>query len=706
MNADAGSAILLPRRFEAIRLLNVGGMAQVYLCKQKGSEGFEKLVAIKRILPAYAGSEKFIRMFTREAKLAALLDHNNICRVHDFIKYMNEYLLIMEFVNGVTLRDLIKKLQAEGTTLALPLCLGIMEQVCKALHYAHSLQDGKGNPLGLVHRDVTPNNIMITHKGAVKLMDFGIAKIESLPTGATVSGEIKGKIGYLSPEQITGDTLDARSDIFSLGVVFYELLTSQRLFKGDSEFSVLYRIKEAQVPPISQVIPNIDDRLAAVVMKCLAKERENRYQDVGELLEDLHAYMFQRRLVFAESELAQVITGLFGSQAFAADGRMIDITHDLDVSDVFEPNHTEADDVLIDKHIKDIEKSSRTMKSVLVTILVCLIIGGGAFLLYQNRERVVQFLSFINTPDTEKQPPAYLFQPVVPDGYTLVPDDTLPKEGPSFRVPAAAQTPFRLTLVAEADEPLAFYATLSAPTGVLQCNPPGALHATPDDGFDFIHFDKSKMALIATIRSSPEAALVYHEKKQLGKTPYALDMGDRDSYTLSLRKKGYVTRSIKLSRANLLAKGVPLFSLKKQIPQATIVVASEYKVKLYLNGKYKGTYSGKKGITVTAGRQHIKLKGANVFFFFNKTYTLKQDETITVNTPGFGFVDIKAAPSKCRIKIDGIELNEEPPIFNKRISRGSHTIQVFWDQCGESRESRFEIFQGERKILPMFVGCR
>jgi serine/threonine protein kinase len=234
-----GKYVLLDR-------LAVGGMAEIFLARQEGMEGFEKTVVIKRIRPHLSKQKSFVDMFLDEARLAAQLSHPNIVQIHELGQVGDSYFIAMEYVFGRDMARIIPKAERMGIAFPHVYALQIASEICEALYYAHQRSDAWGNPLHIVHRDVTPENVFVSFDGAVKILDFGIAKARG-QTGQTTAGEIKGKLSYMSPEQALANPLDCRSDIFTLGVVLYEWLTGFRLFTGDSEVAVLRSISEGKI---------------------------------------------------------------------------------------------------------------------------------------------------------------------------------------------------------------------------------------------------------------------------------------------------------------------------------------------------------------------------------------------------------------------------------------------------------------------------
>jgi serine/threonine protein kinase len=237
-------------KYYLLERINVGGMAEVFKAKTFGVEGFERLLAVKRILPNIAEDEEFIAMFIDEAKIAVQLQHANIAQIFDLGKVEDSYFIALEYVPGKDLRSIFDRLRGRGEVMTIQQACHIIMQVCEGLDYAHNKRDAQGRELHLVHRDISPQNVLIGYDGEVKLIDFGIAKAAG-KASKTQAGILKGKFGYMSPEQVRGLPIDRRSDIFSVGIVLYELLTNERLFVGESDFSTLEKVRNVEIMPPS-----------------------------------------------------------------------------------------------------------------------------------------------------------------------------------------------------------------------------------------------------------------------------------------------------------------------------------------------------------------------------------------------------------------------------------------------------------------------
>ncbi len=290
--------------------VNIGGMAEVWRAKTFGANGFERIVAIKRILPNIAEDEEFITMFIDEAKITVQLNHANIAQIYELANLSNSYFIAMEYVSGKDMRAVFDRCRKRGEPAPIPLTCYVIAQSCEGLDYAHRAKDKQGRDMSIVHRDVSPQNALVSYDGEVKVIDFGIAKAAGKAT-KTQAGILKGKFGYMSPEQIRGLPLDGRSDIFAIGVCLYEMLTGERLFVGDSDFSVLEKVRKVEVLPPSHFNRKIPEALEKIVMKALAKDVDDRYQHAGELGEDLRAFMYSTGNAFSRKDLAAFMKATF-----------------------------------------------------------------------------------------------------------------------------------------------------------------------------------------------------------------------------------------------------------------------------------------------------------------------------------------------------------------------------------------------------------
>ena len=300
-------------QYELIEVIATGGMAEVYRARMKGLEGFQKIVAIKRILAHLTDNDEFVTMFVDEAKLAAQLQHPNIIHIYDLGKIERSYYIAMEYIDGKDLRTILRALDDKRSRLPLGLALFIGSRLAAALDYAHRKKDLQGTAMALVHRDVSPQNVLISYDGDIKLCDFGIAKAAS-KASHTRAGALKGKLQYMSPEQAWGKDIDHRSDIFSLGLVLYEMLAGRKGIVGDSELSILEQVRAPRLLPLRDIDPSIPPEVERVVMKALKEDRGERYQTAADLASDLGSILQSIRPSPGAPELGAFLADLVGHE--------------------------------------------------------------------------------------------------------------------------------------------------------------------------------------------------------------------------------------------------------------------------------------------------------------------------------------------------------------------------------------------------------
>lgn len=297
-------------RYLLLDRVAAGGMAEVWRGKVVGEDGFQRIVALKKILPHVAEDEDFITMFRDEAKITVQLQHSNIGQVYDFNRVDDVYFIAMEYISGKDLKSVWKHLRQRRQVLPVELALYIVQQMAEGLDYAHRKRDNFGTELGIVHRDVSPQNVLISWDGEVKVIDFGIAKAAN-KLGRTQAGVLKGKFGYMAPEQIRGLGLDGRSDVFALGVVLWELLCGRRAFTGNSDFELLEKVRSVDVQRPREANPNVPEGVDAIVMKALAADRDERYLHASELSQDIQRYLLNAGRPPSRHELAAFLREQF-----------------------------------------------------------------------------------------------------------------------------------------------------------------------------------------------------------------------------------------------------------------------------------------------------------------------------------------------------------------------------------------------------------
>ena len=303
----------LPKKFGQYELrshLATGGMAEIYLARQTGIGGFEKQVVVKRILPELTARREFVEMFFDEARIAAQLKHPNIVEIYDLGQQGEDYFIAMEYLKGETLRETVVESIKRGSPLPPVIAAFVVSQVCDGLAYAHEFADGSGGSLGIVHRDVSPNNIILTYAGGVKLVDFGVAKTR-VQTHRTEAGVLRGKLSYMSPEQCLGRPLDGRSDVFSAGVVLWELLAQRRLFRRNSEQKTIEAVLSAHIPMVKEYRHGVPAALDAIARRAMERKVGARYQDAAQMASEIRKCLLNQDKMVSNQEVGEFVRALF-----------------------------------------------------------------------------------------------------------------------------------------------------------------------------------------------------------------------------------------------------------------------------------------------------------------------------------------------------------------------------------------------------------
>ncbi len=294
------------QRYRVLERLAAGGMAEVFLAESAGIEGFKKQVAIKRVLPALSEKKRFIAMFLDEARLSAHLSHSNVAQVFDIGVGDNAYFIVMEYVDGADLKQIIEYMRKGGGGFSIEAACFIASKICEGLTYAHELRGTDGAPLEIIHRDMSPPNVLITKHGEVKIVDFGLAKATS-QLEKSEAGIIKGKFGYLSPEAAQGKDIDHRTDIFAVGIILWEMLAGRRLFYGETDFATVKLVQEAKIPSVRAENPKVPADLEAILVRALAREPAERYASARDLGKDLTTFLYRHGRPVTSYDIADVV---------------------------------------------------------------------------------------------------------------------------------------------------------------------------------------------------------------------------------------------------------------------------------------------------------------------------------------------------------------------------------------------------------------
>ncbi len=332
-------------RYRVLDEIGIGGMGRVHLASVEGPGGFLKWVAIKRIHRHLITDPSAVQMFFDEACLAARISHPNVATVIDLGEDDEGYFIAMEYLHGEPLREIVRRAEDHGRRVPYDVACRILTDAAEGLHAAHELTDGAGHRLNVVHRDVSPHNLFVTYDGITKVVDFGIAKFRSRVT-TTNAAELRGKLAYMSPEQVRGETIDRRSDVFALGIVAWELTTGHRLFAAGHEGTIVMKIHGGDVPPPSSIVPDYPRELEAVVMRALAPDRAQRYATARDLARALQMMMLVRGTLVSRDDVATYLRALLPDRIERRDDRLRALTTDESGDDdcptIVSPSHAQT----------------------------------------------------------------------------------------------------------------------------------------------------------------------------------------------------------------------------------------------------------------------------------------------------------------------------------------------------------------------------
>lgn len=527
-----------------------GGMAEVYRAKSPGAEGIGKILAIKRILPQYSSNSEFIEMFKTEAKIAINLTQANIGQIYEFGVEKDQFFLLMEFIDGRNLRQLLSRCTKVQKTLTIEQCVFIISQVANGLDYAHRCIDkNTGGPLNIIHRDMSPQNIMVSFEGEVKIVDFGIAKAES-KIEVTRAGTLKGKFGYMSPEQAEGLELDARTDIFSVGIVLWELLSGERLFIANNEVNTIRKIKECQIPSLKKINPHIHEELERITAKALAKDRNLRYQTAAELHRDLSRFLYRVNPEFTAHDLSVAIKTLFKDEILA------DRKKGIEYSKVEMPSiHTSVNE---EQRTGTVTETNGHLFTIAKTITE-------KSTAQDNQLSELKLDPGPQTPHTEPKGPALPRKIAYfdPKSRGMPPSAGFPQSGPdlnsfSFYRPTYARfLPSIIFMVVVGTLGFSFlrnYETLfeSATQFIKRVSNQGEkayenaesqLLGSKDPNKDSVAREKAEIKLIKVtmmVRSNPQGAEITVDGENMGVTPAEVKLDMNKPVTISIKRDGYI----------------------------------------------------------------------------------------------------------------------------------------------------------------------
>lgn len=532
-------------RFYLVDKVATGGMAEVFKAKSFSHGGFEKLLVIKRILQHLSDNADFVEMFIDEAKITVSLQHPNIVQIYDFGRIRDNYFLSMECVEGKDVKGILRKLAQRRKLFPSEFAVYIAHEMCKGLDYAHKKVDDKGQPLRIIHRDISPSNILVSYGGEVKIADFGIAKAESSAYD-TKDGVLKGKFEYMSPEQASGRELDHRSDIFSAGIILHEMLTGRRLFKTDSDVKTLERIKAADARPPSALNPAIPPRLDEIVLRALAQRPEDRFQDAREMQQALLEFLYPATPDLTRESLGHFMNELFAQELDEERGRLLEGTRIAAQMYAAEPppspeQEWQAPAPTTSGTLQQ-ERPSRGPWVVAGLALLLLVAVGGWALTRTPEERVVERVVQAEAPTTGAVQLRIL--PAEAAARVFLGDQELGQGSLVEREGLAAGAPLRLRVEAEGYQPFEDTVTLAAGERLrqqitLQPVPPPVVERPPSAPPEPSP-ERPAATVTASFTSEPSGATVSVDGKVIGTTPVSWAGGKPgETYSVTMSRDGY-----------------------------------------------------------------------------------------------------------------------------------------------------------------------
>lgn len=640
------SASFDPQQFGRYFLVDkvaVGGMAEVFKARIFSEGGFQKLLVIKRILGHLGGNEEFVDMFIDEAKISVELQHPNIVQVYDFGKIRDNYFIAMECIEGKDVKGILRKLAERRKILPVEYAACIAHEMCKGLDFAHKKHDLQGDHLGIIHRDVSPSNILVSYDGDVKVADFGIAKAQ-ISLYNTKDGVLKGKFEYMSPEQASGEDISPSSDIFACGIILHEMLTGRRLFKTDSEIKTLNKIKAVDVGLPSATNPAVPARMDEIVMRALSRDPADRFADSRAFQQALLEFMYPSTPDVVRDSLKHFMQELFEEEIAAERGRL------RAGSDKAVKLWESAPELDLEDEWAEDAGSARTMQTapsrvpmVLAAVAVLLALGVAAF--FALREPITQVVEVEKavttgsvhlriTPDDAAATVFLDGQEVGAGSAMLLVEGTEPGADIPLRVEADGFVPWEDSIDLVAGERLRLKVALQAPEAdapppIPRPDPPPVVEVgAPPARASADEILAAVEPPIARFRSSPAGAQVYVDGRLIGRTPVDWNSGEAGTNVkVEYRLNGHRTASF--------SAGLPAAGESESYPRTL---------------QKRSALPGKVSVNVKSG-------WANVF-------------------------------------IDGKQV-DTTPLFNHALSPGVHSIRVVNDATGVDETRKVTVTSGE-----------
>lgn len=655
-----------------IEKIATGGMAEIFRAKRRGLEGFEKLVAVKRILPHFSSNDEFISMFIQEAKVAALLTHTNIVQIYDLGKVEDSFYIAMEYVSGRDLRTILKRLRERVFSFNIEQIVYIISKVCAGLDYAHRKKDLKGVELNLVHRDVSPQNILLSYDGDVKIVDFGIAKAAS-QSSETRAGVLKGKIAYMSPEQAWGRVLDRRSDIFSAGILLYELLTGDRLFKGDSDLNTLEMVRACRIAPPTHLNQDIPRELETVVLRSLAEDPNLRYQRAGDMQADLEKYLFSGRYDPERINLLPAMQHLFEAE-IAHEAQII-----KEMEELLFPTSRYEEKTLVATVVTEVEAREERLQKV-VTL-----------------EVTPPPVAVAPVPGRPAPPPVSIALPAPAAEEPLAAPMPKPAAAPKSKALIGGVAVGLVLLLVIA---LGVYKFILSPSQDKPKTPgPVSPIEQPSGAKGTVPAPAGQKAVIA-VTSAPTGALVLvNDQPAPSATPATIDnLEPGREYVVKVRKEGFNEWSAKVTpkAGERLSLNAPLAPRL----MGTLSVDAKPWAEVLVDGQPKGT-TPLAAVNLPAGKHRITLRNPELKAEESFEVNIESGKTVSrvvnlVKVPR-AYLNINAKPW-ADVYIDGKKVGTTP-LAEVPVSAGTHAVRLFNPNLNKEETVKVELAPNQKKDI-------
>ena len=720
-------------QYQILGKISQGGMAEIYRARKIGPHGFEKIFAIKVILPLYSTDTDFLAMFSSEAKVTAQLQHPNIVQISDFGVEDQTYFIAMEYIHGINLNDLIGTLKHTDKSLPLFECLYVIKSICSAMQYAHFLTDFRGKPLKIVHRDVNPKNIMISYRGEVKLMDFGIALATNRNYKTTADGSIKGKLSYLSPEQIRGLELDHRSDLFSFGIVMYELLTGVRPFQSDTDFGVIKEIeKSAPIPPC-EINSDIPEELNAIILKCLTREREDRFQTAREIRDSIekfeqksgyyceqqtfHDFLLNALgedrvnspLLPVEDASAQEFEKYVSEQSERDRGTLGDLMAGSSTGTIAAPEsdpsssstQTMVDSTPVPANTQGLMVQKKTsawerLRFPLITVIAMIVLLTGVVLVLgvDNVQRLILGPSIFEGQIHVTADPT--------DAYIEL--DNKIHRGGSFDIDVKWEiNSQKIVRCTHPDRQDLFFSLQPEKGDVLKVvNANRGVELTgnsPNFNLSIKMVPNFRRVAIQTV--PPGAKIFIDHVDTNHRTPYDHNFEVDRAVTIRAELDGYESAEVAF-KAEAFQEIKPIVITLAKIPEptrppvemGTLLVNAPYPVDMQCGrSKFKNIH--KKKIELPVGKYKLLITNPNFALNLEETVVITANRTRVISVEEPGVLIVKPEPEGCEVLIRGHIIGRAPGSF--KLAPGTHEVKFQWDRCSEPQMKWITIRSGQNK---------